>query len=392
MKLTSPDQMRLSNLHRVLHEIVYNDGICRKEIAERTALSSQTVTNLVKEMIDRGIVAENAPQGIPQRGRNPIGLRFCAAHFRMLTAVASSEGIEVVLHTMDGAVLARRRAPLGTGVENLNALRTFSLAFAREEKAAGGSLMAEVISVEGVVNESTCEVIRATVLEWVNLNLGGALAEMHIPVLVQNDVNIAAHYICLTRRDTESCMLVKLDNGVGSAFILNGQVLRSMNNVAGELGHVTVHAARETRRCECGKINCLTQYISIPSLERRRHSSIEAFYDACHAADPQALALADSIVDDLTPPLANLVGLLDLDAVFFIGRTTRQLSDRLFPQIETAVRARLSSWSNPRQICQIPEKAFWEISPLFLLDEYFTHHPDTPYLWDEGSSRMDVNK
>lgn len=383
LKLTSTDQMKLGNFRSVLREIVASPGICRKQIAFKTGLSSQTVTNLVKDLLDYGIVEEKAWPGKAQRGRNPIGLFFCANHFHMLTAVASSEGITVTLHSMDATVIAQKHAGLRSGEENLNALCTFSQELARQSAESGGRLMAELISVEGVVNESTCVVVRSTVLEWMQLNLKELLAPVKVPILVQNDVNLAAQYIALTDNNIENCMIVKLDNGVGSAFVLNGKILRSMNNVAGELGHVTVHTTQETRYCQCGKKNCLTQYISIPSLERRYGKSIKDFYADCHAGNSQALALMNSIAEYLVPILANLIGLLDLDSVFFIGQTAIQLSDILFSKMEKEIRSRLSSWINPNRICLIPECSILEISPLIVLDEYFTHDVDKPYLWDK---------
>lgn len=381
-KLTSADQMRINNIHRVLQEIVQKDGVCRKDVALQTGLSSQTVTNLVKDLIEKGIVEEKTFDAPTQRGRNPIGLSFCSSRFYMLTAIASGEGIEVVLHTMDGNIIDRKLAPLISPEKNLHSLRSFSHEYKREVEAKGSRIMAEVISVEGVVNEATGEVIRATGPEWTHLNLHEAMKTMNIPVYILNDVNVQAQYISLTKNDAGSRMIIKLDNGIGSSFILNGKVLQSLNNVAGEFGHVTVLNTNEIRRCRCGKENCLTKYISIPSLEHQYQKDKELFFRDCRDGKAEALQICNSIVEYLTPLLANLIGLLDLDEVLFIGRTTRELTNQIFPYLDTAIRAKLSSWSNPRSICPMEDKSLWEISPLIVLDDYFSHHADTPYLWD----------
>lgn len=381
-KLTSTDQMKLRNTRQVLQEIVHHPGICRKEITENVGLSPQTVTNLVKELLDRGVVQEQNSQGQLQRGRTPVELRFCAERFRMLTAVASWQGICVMLHTLDGQLLCTERAPLSDGKANLEALCRLSLQLSDRCKADGCALLAELISVEGVVNEATGVVLRATVLEWVQQDLRAALGELNIPILVQNDVNLVAQALCLSGPNDQNSIVVKLDNGIGSAFVLNGKMLRSVNNVAGEMGHVTVHAPQENYLCPCGKRNCLTQYISIPSLERRYGKPVDQLYRDCCDGVPLACEMADGLVGYLAPLLANLVGLLDLDAVFFIGRTSLLFENRLFPAMEQEIRSRLSSWSGLKQIRRIEECSPIQAAALVVLDDCLSKNQKTQHLLD----------
>ena len=55
--------------------------------------------------------------------------------------------------------------------------------------------------------------------------------------------------------------------GLGSASILNGQLLRGQNNTAGEIGHVPLD--RDGEVCSCGSHGCFETFIAGPWLVRR---------------------------------------------------------------------------------------------------------------------------
>jgi len=60
---------------------------------------------------------------------------------------------------------------------------------------------------------------------------------------------------------------VIVGTGVGSATVLDGQLLRGYNNSAGEIGHVPLD--RDGEVCSCGSRGCVETFISGPWLVRR---------------------------------------------------------------------------------------------------------------------------
>lgn len=67
-------------------------------------------------------------------------------------------------------------------------------------------------------------------------------------------------------------LMVTLGTGVGSGFIVNGQLLLGSHGNAGELGHMTL--VMDGRDCTCGRKGCLEAYVSIRGL-RQTYSELD---------------------------------------------------------------------------------------------------------------------
>lgn len=85
---------------------------------------------------------------------------------------------------------------------------------------------------------------------------------LDLPVEVDNDANYAvlAEWNWGAGRGSRNLLYVKSSNGVGSGLIINNQVYRGSNGLAGELGHIVV----DTRGalCNCGNRGCLSAVAS----------------------------------------------------------------------------------------------------------------------------------
>ena len=110
-RLTSPDRMKLINEKNILKIVHENPGIYRKLIAEKTNLSSQTVTNLVTELVERRVLLEYAPSlGI--KGRNPVSLSVNYSGFYMITADINIGRVAVYVNALDETVIASEERPV----------------------------------------------------------------------------------------------------------------------------------------------------------------------------------------------------------------------------------------------------------------------------------------
>lgn len=301
--MTSPDRMKLENEKRVLRVVHEHPGIYRKLIAVETDLSSQTVTNLVTELIHRKILLEHSlSPGI--RGRNPVSLTLNYGGFYIITAEVTIEKVDVYLHTA-AEVVSVDETPLEGNEDVLQCLRE---AIARVGKKAESfeRVQALVISVTGVVNENTGTVVEAEKLHWYQVNLAEEFSYLKLPVFVRNDVNLPACYEKAYCQDDMNFMVAKIDIGIGSSFVLGSRALKSANSVAGELGHVTIYSD-EVRPCICGKDNCLTKFISTEGLEQTYGRPYSELVRDVKAGVTEAIGLVEQICDYLAPVLANQI-------------------------------------------------------------------------------------
>jgi predicted NBD/HSP70 family sugar kinase len=55
-------------------------------------------------------------------------------------------------------------------------------------------------------------------------------------------------------------VFVNISDGLGVGVVIHGEILRGLNNIAGELGHVPVPG--DGARCACGAIGCWEAHVS----------------------------------------------------------------------------------------------------------------------------------
>lgn len=187
--------------------------------------------------------------------------------------------------------------------------------------------------------------LRGTVENPPNLNWGTSvnLVELFrqtydLPVAITNDANAAAigELLFGAARGMRHAIVITLGTGLGSGFIVNGELLNGADGFAGELGHTTVDPTG--RHCACGKRGCLETYASASGICRTvsellaqrldrsclREASSSALtskkiYDAACEGDQIALAAFDTTARILGMKLADAVAHTSPEAIFLSG-------------------------------------------------------------------------
>ncbi|MFC2266443.1 MAG: ROK family protein [Peptidiphaga sp.] len=102
------------------------------------------------------------------------------------------------------------------------------------------------------------------------LDLGADLARSTgLDVRVDRDTNVAAlgEHAFGAARGVANFVYMTVSTGVGGAVMLDGRLLRGVDGVAGEIGHISVD--RVGPSCGCGRRGCLEAIASGPAIARR---------------------------------------------------------------------------------------------------------------------------
>ena len=93
-------------------------------------------------------------------------------------------------------------------------------------------------------------------------------------VILENDANAAAlgEQWIGAGRDFESMCMYTLGTGVGGGLVLNGNIWRGWNGMAGELGHCNVEP--DGHPCNCGSHGCLERYCMATAVVRMARDSL----------------------------------------------------------------------------------------------------------------------
>ncbi|MFL6101596.1 MAG: ROK family protein [Actinomycetales bacterium] len=201
----------------------------------------------------------------------------------------------------------------------------------------------------GVVDPAAGVVRWSANLAWRDVPLRSQLeSELGVPVIVEHDVTAAA----LAEHDLTGTdlLFVGLGTGIGSAYILDGTVLRGATGLAGEIGHVMVRSDGEP--CPCGRTGCLEVYASGSGVARRYAAAGGAAAEATAAdvtaadvvarqgIEPLAEHIWAEAVDGLAVALAAATLLLD-PARIVLGGGLAGAGERLSGPVTAALAAQL---------------------------------------------------
>jgi glucokinase len=107
-------------------------------------------------------------------------------------------------------------------------------------------------------------------LGWRDVPLGRKLEDtLGIPVLVENDANLAAlgEYAFGAGRGARHMVYVTVSTGIGGGLILDGRIYRGISGGAGEVGHMVLEP--DGPLCGCSRRGCLEALASGTAMANR---------------------------------------------------------------------------------------------------------------------------
>jgi predicted NBD/HSP70 family sugar kinase len=308
-----PEHARAHNRSLVLGHLFRSGPSSRADVARSTGLTRVTVSDLVAELVDEGLVAE---LGVRAEGRvgkpaTLVGMRTDELAIVALDLTDDADALGALL-TPHGEVLVRRSRPWAgrQGVAAVDLVRELAadlLALADRRVIGAGIASPGVIDPDGTV-------VEAPNRGWWHVPLATDLtATLGVPVHVANDADTRAlAEFTYGGAAGSGTLVLTVGAGVGAGVVVDGGLLRGTHFAAGEIGHVTVvdeTTGEEPVRCACGRTGCLETVLSVPALRRRIAGLDPQACDAALASAGRLLGLA----------LAPVVSVLDLAEVLLSG-------------------------------------------------------------------------
>ncbi len=259
----------------------------RQEIAEVLDLSMPTTLQNVTGMIDAGFLEEcGAAQS--SGGRKAKKLRLHRDAGQVVGIDIGVHHVEFVTADLAGTLRQDGSAPLAFRDEPEWYAR-FGNALSEFFKEHGiGQVLGGGVSFPGIIDGDGSQVIRSHILGLSHMGLERFRKVLPFPAVFANDANCA----CFTERSRDSYVYLSLNESVGGAVMLKGQLWAGDTFQAGEIGHMLLVPGGRT--CYCGKQGCADAYLAPQALERDGW---------------------DAYLDHLAILLTNLRMLLNLDLV-----------------------------------------------------------------------------
>lgn len=261
--------LKQKNRGLLLKLIATGECSSRIELAQKTGLAKMTVSNIVSEFIESGILEEREKLQTDTKGRNPVQLSIAQGAPKLLGVHVYREEYSVILCDLMLHIIKKISAPIteenaDTLVQELLGKIDEMLAAFPEEKILGIGIGA--IGPDDLIRG---RILKPTDFHGIHdLDLKKEIAEhTHLPVYFDSESNAAAmaEKYYGSGSDCEDFIYINLANGVGTGLVVNGKLYSNTSGMTCEFGHVSIDW--KGRVCSCGGRGCLETYISRKVLE-----------------------------------------------------------------------------------------------------------------------------
>lgn len=327
------DTIRDINRQIVLNYVREKAPISRADISHETALQRSTVSLIIDELKEQGLIDEI--EGESTGGRPPILLRLRAAEAIALGVDIGTKSTVIATSDLAGRVLDKQEFDTDS-----DSKKTLSEIIGRVKELIKRERGIEGlgISLPGLVDPKTGRAYFVPKFKWRDWAIADEVqSATGLPVSIDNDANAAAlAELWFGRpeiREVRDFIMVLVEDGLGTGIIFDGQVYHGEDGVAGEFGHMTIGAGAPVA-CASGSYECweafaseraaLARYTAFSSGANRRGriDFVELLQRALNGEEAAETALIET-AHYIGIGISNLIKGLSPEAVIVGGRIAR---------------------------------------------------------------------
>ena len=242
--------------------LYYNKVLTSADISSYTGRSIPHVIKVLNELIKAGYVAEKG-FAISSGGRKPINYSLVPDTHFIVSVAMDQFSLRMVIVDMNNSFVTETKhyesdlhfLQPQIFVKQLNDFIDSS-GIAKTGIIGVGITMPGFVDTLKGINHSYLKIAGQTLVEYIQ-------NAVFIPVFLDNDstaIALAEQKFGLAEA-VKNVMVLNLGWGIGLGMILNGQIFRGNNGLAGEFSHIPLF--KNGKLCNCGKHGCLETEASL---------------------------------------------------------------------------------------------------------------------------------
>ncbi|WP_026021475.1 ROK family transcriptional regulator [Paenibacillus senegalensis] len=349
--------MKQTNARTVFQLIHENRNLSRAKIAQMTNLSRTTISAIVEQLMERGMVIETAPLEGNGAGRKAISLEVNPSNKHVI-------GVELGVEKISGTVFNLRNEPVHSETIRLaerddigESIRAVIDRLRDAVKHRFDELMGICVGVPGLLDSDKKTILMSTLLNIENVNLYETIAKgQDVPVYLEDGTVLAATAERVWMGNADSPFIyLSIDEGLGASVIMDNQHIQGVNKVMLEIGHMSLDMNGDL--CKCGNRGCFELYVSTLALAKKVKQAILdepasllgrimgedgkkaveiALLEAANAGDETACRIISEVAAVLGNGIVNLIHIFNPQMIVIGGRLST-LGTRLLGGVEEQI-------------------------------------------------------
>ena len=324
MRTGDPEMAREINRSLVLNYLRNTKQTHRAEIAKALHLTKVTITTIINQLIDEGLVKELG-EGESQKtgGRRPHLISLNETNNFIIGVDIGKTNTVIALGDLRGKIIKLLRENTVKDPNVSNVIKNISYLLKkiiRETKIDSKKISCLGISAAGIVDSSNGIIELSPDFNWENIKLRDLLtSELGFPVIIDNCTRamVLGERWFGTIREVKNAFFVNIGYGIGSAIVIDGKIYHNHS----EFGHL--HVTNKNIKCDCGKYGCLEAVASGNAIEKIANKTLNKKVKTWITAKDVA---------DLAINGDKLANKIYSDSGKYIGRSISSVANLLNPE------------------------------------------------------------
>lgn len=342
-------EVKKNNRNRIFRYICRHETVSNPDISYELKMSLPTVTQITKELIERGLVEEKGE--LKSTGGRRAKALAAAANVKQAVGLDITKNhISLVLTNIMGEILKHERIyqPYEPGENYYREVSERLEAFLDASKADRDKILGIGVSFPGIIDCEKQMIAYSHILGIESVPFGAVSLFFGYPCIFINDANAGAYAEGFHAEGSDRFFYLSLSNTVGGAMFTNNELVQGKNFRCGEAGHMTV--VPDGEECYCGKKGCLDVYCAAGLLSDMTNGKLDQFFAKLGRGEEEIKKMWDRYTTYLSVAVNNIHMLLDCDIVLggyvgsyagtYISDIWNKVSERnIFTEEEPYVRA-----------------------------------------------------
>lgn len=351
--LTNQQLIKETNQKRIFSLIYHNNDISRAKLAQKTGLSPTTVSALVDDLIDSGLVFTKGAGKKATSGRKPIMLEVNSDRYQIACITWRKTAFQYTLYDLKCNEIESMTVPINHNGDYAGAIH--HIIENESQKMERDKLLSLCISVPAIIDYKTKKIISTVLDLCANYDFATEIKKRfpNTPIMIGNESAFFAYgeKEYSSTIPVDNLVYININDGVGAGIVYNGEVFKGSYGTAGEFGHMSIDM--NGPQCSCGNKGCIERLINYQAIIARvqqeikdgGYSVVKGYCDGnldsinfkmiCKALEEDD-ALVSEIIDDIAKKLAfginNVISIFNPEEVV-IGGGMEKLGDKFLKAV-----------------------------------------------------------
>ncbi len=330
MLVIDHSDIKTNNKKRIIKLLSMERELTKLDISRKLDISIPTVTTIVGELMEEGLV-EEAGMANSTGGRKPMIIRFLPDSRYSIGIDLGRDYVRAVLTNLDSKILKDKTCELNviSETEVLSVIKRLIEEVIAEENVKD-KLLGIGLSLPGTVNEEELKLEVATNFRLRNISFKELYSHFNLPIYLENEANAGAlaESKLGIAKDLSNLIYISITEGIGGGIFINNYMYKGKDRRAGEIGHMCI--AKDGRQCNCGRRGCWETYASnralIKSYNEKSGSKIkhvDEILKRYKTEDKIAVEVVDEYLDNLAEGIQSLLFIFNPDYIIIGGEISK---------------------------------------------------------------------